>query len=60
MVAPTHKPLTDNQKNRLWQQCRSASYQASCRLEGLTLIEPGISAAQAEERLSSLRRQYGA
>lgn len=52
--------LTDKQKSTLWQQRRSASYQASCRLEGYTLVEPALSSSeQAEERLASLRRQYG-
>ena len=51
--------LTDKQKSTLWQQRRSTSYQASCRLEGFTLLEPTLSGDQAEERLTSLRRQYG-
>ncbi len=52
--------LTEKQKNTLWQQRRVASYQASCRLEGLTLAEPVSAYEQAEARLDSLRRQYGA
>lgn len=52
--------LTEKQKNTLWQQRRVASYQASCRLEGLTLAEPASTYEQAEARLESLRRQYGA
>ena len=52
--------LTEKQKNTLWQQRRVASYQASCRLEGLTLAEPVSAYEQAEARLNSLRRQYGA
>ncbi|WP_130832280.1 YhfG family protein [[Erwinia] mediterraneensis] len=52
--------LTEKQKSTLWQQRRSASYQASCRLEGLMLAEPVLSSSeQAAERLASLRRQYG-
>lgn len=51
--------LTDKQKSALWQQRRSASYQASCRLNRLTLSEPQMTLEQAEERLASLRRQYG-
>ena len=52
--------LTEKQKNTLWQQRRVASYQASCRLEGLTLTESASAYEQAEARLDSLRRQYGA
>ncbi|RPE01402.1 DUF2559 family protein [Candidatus Pantoea deserta] len=52
--------LTEKQKNTLWQQRRIASYQASCRLEGLILAEPTSAYERAEERLDSLRRQYGA
>jgi len=52
--------LTEKQKNTLWQQRRIVSYQASCRLEGFTLAEPTSSYDQAEARLDSLRRQYGA
>ena len=55
--------LTETQKNTLWQQRRVASYQASCRLDGLTLAEPASAYEQAdaaEARLDSLRRQYGA
>jgi hypothetical protein len=51
--------LTDKQKTTLWQQRRSASYQASCRLEGLTFNEAGVKGEAAEARLASLRRQYG-
>ncbi|WP_239953526.1 YhfG family protein [Pantoea sp. Z09] len=52
--------LTEKQKNTLWQQRRIASYQASCRLEDLILTEPASTYDQAEARLDSLRRQYGA
>lgn len=52
--------LTEKQKNTLWQQRRVASYQASCQLEGLTLAEPASAYEQADARLESLRRQYGA
>jgi hypothetical protein len=51
--------LTEKQKATLWQQRRAASYQASCRLAGYPASEPMIEAEQAEERLASLRRQYG-
>jgi len=51
--------LTEKQKNTLWQQRRIASYQASCRLEDLILTEPASTYDRAEERLDSLRRQYG-
>ncbi|QDY43285.1 YhfG family protein [Candidatus Pantoea soli] len=51
--------LTEKQKATLWQQRRAASYQASCRLAGFTVNEAVITAEQAEERLASLRRQYG-
>ncbi|MBN6032397.1 YhfG family protein [Pantoea ananatis] len=51
--------LTDKQKAALWQQRRNASYRASYRLEGFTLTEPEIKGEDAEERLASLRRQYG-
>jgi hypothetical protein len=49
--------LTEKQKVTLWQQRRMASYQASCRLAGYVLSD--ITAEQHEERLESLRRQYG-
>ncbi|MBA2817540.1 YhfG family protein [Candidatus Pantoea persica] len=52
--------LTEKQKNTLWQQRHVASYQASCRQEGLTLAKPASTYEQAEARLESLRRQYGA
>jgi len=51
--------LTEKQKATLWQQRRAASYQASCRLAGYTLSDAVMDAEQAEERLTSLRRQYG-
>jgi len=51
--------LTEKQKATLWLQRRAASYQASCRLSGYTLTEPAVTAEQAEDRLASLRRQYG-
>ncbi|MBD9646212.1 MULTISPECIES: YhfG family protein [Pantoea] len=51
--------LTEKQKATLWQQRRAASYQASCRLAGYTYSEALIDAEHAEERLESLRRQYG-
>ena len=51
--------LTDKQKATLWHQRRAASYQASCLLAGYTLSEPAITLEQADERLTSLRRQYG-
>jgi hypothetical protein len=51
--------LTEKQKATLWQQRRVASYQASCRLAGYTFSESSIDAERAEERLASLRRQYG-
>lgn len=51
--------LTEKQKATLWQQRRAASYQASCSLAGYTSSEPLIDAEHAEERLASLRRQYG-
>ncbi len=54
----TH-PLTDKQKATLWQQRRAASYQASCKLSGYSVNEPAVTAEQAEDRLASLRRQYG-
>ncbi|MGK3142413.1 YhfG family protein [Pantoea sp. C2G6] len=51
--------LTEKQKVTLWQQRRSASYQASCRLEGLTPTETSVRSEDAAARLASLRRQYG-
>lgn len=49
--------LTEKQKATLWQQRRMASYQASCRLAGYVLTD--ITAEQNDDRLESLRRQYG-
>ena len=49
--------LTEKQKATLWQQHRAASYQASCRLAGYSPSD--IILEQADERLASLRRQYG-
>jgi len=51
--------LTEKQKVTLWQQRRAASYQASCKLSGYTLNESAMPAGQADDRLASLRRQYG-
>ncbi|WP_215787050.1 YhfG family protein [Pantoea dispersa] len=51
--------LTEKQKITLWQQTRAANYQASCKLAGYTLNEPVVESAQADDRLASLRRQYG-
>ena len=51
--------LTEKQKVTRWQQRRSASYQASCRLEGFTPNEISVKSDDAETRLASLRRQYG-
>ena len=55
----THK-LTDKQKLTLWTERRLASYRTSCELDGYDLAESAIAYEQAEERLDSLRRQYGA
>ena len=41
------RPLTDKQKSRLWEQTRNTNFQASRRLEGVTLA-----------RLATLRREY--
>lgn len=49
--------LTEKQKTTLWQQRRAASYNASCRLAGYAPID--IPTEQQEDRLASLRRQYG-
>lgn len=51
--------LTEKQKVTLWQQRRSASYQASCRLEGFAPNETSVNSDDAAARLASLRRQYG-
>ncbi|MFV9670693.1 YhfG family protein [Pantoea sp. ARC607] len=51
--------LTEKQKVTLWQQRRSASYQASCRLEGFAPTETSVNSDDAAARLASLRRQYG-
>jgi len=51
--------LTEKQKVTLWQQRRSASYQASCRLEGFMPTETSVNSDDAAARLASLRRQYG-
>lgn len=31
------RPLTDKQKSRLWEQTRNTNFQASRRLEGVTV-----------------------
>ena len=51
--------LTEKQKVTLWQQRRSASYQASCKLEGFAPNETCLNSEDAAARLASLRRQYG-
>ena len=51
--------LTEKQKVTLWQQRRSDSYQASCRLEGFAPTETSVNSDDAAARLASLRRQYG-
>ena len=51
--------LTEKQKVTLWRQRRSASYQASCRLEGFMPNETSVNSDDAAARLASLRRQDG-
>ncbi len=44
------RPLTDKQKSRLWEQTRNTNFQASRRLEGVTVP---LVTLTAEEALAS-------
>ncbi|EMH4164644.1 YhfG family protein [Pluralibacter gergoviae] len=52
------KKLTDKQKSRLWEQTRSANFQASRRLEGTETPLITLDSEQALARLEALRGQY--
>ena len=54
----TMRPLTDKQKSRLWEQTRNTNFQASRRLEGVTVPLVTLTAEEALARLATLRREY--
>ena len=50
--------LTDKQKSRLWEQTRNANFQASRRLEGVTVPLVSLTAEEALARIVELRRRH--
>ncbi|HCI6430499.1 TPA: YhfG family protein [Klebsiella quasipneumoniae subsp. similipneumoniae] len=52
------RPLTDKQKSRLWEQTRNINFQASRRLEGVSVPLVTLTAEEAQARLATLRREY--
>ena len=52
------RPLTEKQKSRLWEQTRNTNFQASRRLEGVTVPLVTLTAEEALAHLATLRRQY--
>ena len=52
------RPLTEKQKSRLWEQTRNTTFQASRRLEGVTVPLVTWTAEEALARLATLRREY--
>ncbi|WP_075182573.1 YhfG family protein [Pantoea sp. 1.19] len=52
------RTLTDKQKATLWQQRRMHSFQASCRLDGISIVPVTLDDAALPARLMALRRHY--
>ena len=52
------RPLTEKQKSRLWAPTRNTNFQASRRLEGVTVPLVTLTAEEAPARLATLRREY--
>ena len=44
------RPLTDKQKSRLWEQTRNSNFQASRRLEGVSVPLVTLTAEEAQAR----------
>ena len=52
------RPLTDKQKSRLWEQTRNSNFQASRRLEGVSVPLATLTVEEAQARFATLRREY--
>ena len=52
------RPLTDKQKSRLWEQTRNTNFQASRRLEGVTVPLVTLTAEEALRRVRLIDAQY--
>ena len=52
------RPLTDKQKSRLWEQTRNTNFQASRRLEGVTVPLVTLTAEELRVRMEMVRREY--